>query len=295
MKIIGIGINIRILALAALALIGTNAIAQQTVDPSGTCINDSRVTIISGQLGFYGCVPATAGAATGTWQLIGVNTPVGTTVGYSITYLNTTIHAATTSAVVSLPALPAGATIVGVKIALITKPLGTSLSALTVSVGDSTSATAYASAYDTFITVSNTTVSSAGAAYKITGKTAVTPLVTFTSTGCNMSALTAGSWQVYITYVLTPPSLTTVTARLNQPSGDILLAARQPKPSVICPKSLCTEDCEPPVCFSRAPVQARVMARPPFTESDVRQTVYAFLRRSQPMLRLQAITEWHLS
>lgn len=202
---------VAILLLSGLMFTPATVQAQQTKDPSGTCTTESKVVIIAGQTGFFACVPATAGAATGTWSLIAVNTPVGTTVGYTINFSNATIAAATTTAAVSLPALPAGATIVGVKIAVLVKPAATSLSGLTVSVGDSTSATLYASAYETFVTVSNTTVSTTGTAFKISGKTAVTPLVTFTPTGANLSALTAGQWQVSVTYVIPPASFVTVT------------------------------------------------------------------------------------
>jgi hypothetical protein len=205
-----------VIALAALvALMPASLTAQQTVNPSGACRMDSQVRFIHAPGGIYMCLPSSAGAATGTWTLIDMGTVGSTmgmvTVGYTINYNNATLAGSTTTAAVSLPALPAGAVIVGCRIEVMTKPAATSLSALTVSIGDSTAATAYSAAYDTFVAVSNTSLAMGTPAYKITGKTAVTPLATFTPTGANLSALSAGQWKITISYVSYPASFTVVT------------------------------------------------------------------------------------
>lgn len=82
----------------------------------------------------------------------------------------------------------------GTQIVTETSMAGTSLSALTVSVGRSGATTAWLNAADTFqATVPHVGSSSAlNLAYNVTDVTAEACRITFTSTGCNLNALTAG-------------------------------------------------------------------------------------------------------
>lgn len=81
----------------------------------------------------------------------------------------------------------------GAQIVTNIKPAGGSLSALTVSAGRSGATTAWLNAADIFQTVPHVGSSSAiNLSYNVTDVTAEMGRLTFTSTGANLNALTAG-------------------------------------------------------------------------------------------------------
>lgn len=93
--------------------------------------------------------------------------------------------------------IPQAGVVQGVKVHPTVAFAGTLVSAMTVSVGVTGTTTALTSAYDIFQAVSNTVVQET-ALFKSTTIAPITVTVTFTATGANLTALTAGSVDIYI-------------------------------------------------------------------------------------------------
>lgn len=201
----------------------------QSIAPSGACKVTSTAVLINGPAGLVACVPDSPGSADGTYSAVSVGTTTGiTTAGYTVNFSNATLDAAaTTTADVTLITLPAGATVVGVKAVLVTLFAAPSLSALTVSIGDAVSTTAYSSTLDGFVTPSATTLIVGTAPYKTTTTASNAILARFTSTGANLSALTAGRVDITLSYILNP-TYTVITAGLLPQEGT--LWAGKPEP-----------------------------------------------------------------
>lgn len=192
------------------AVIAAPAFAQQTVDPTvgAACSMNSTVRILWAQTGYFMCQPSANGSSTGTIQKVN---PGLNTIGLTINYTNATLVAtAATSGAVTLITLPAGAIVVN---AIVTNKVAFAgagpLTALTVSIGDSISATAFSGTRDIFAAASATTITVGGSSVqKTTAADAI--LATFAATGGNLSALTAGSFTVQLTYILPPPTFVVV-------------------------------------------------------------------------------------
>lgn len=138
--------------------------------------------------------------ATGTIALVPV--AVADTAVYPA-WIKTTIpytsfSTASTTNSITLLSLPAGGVIHGVKIKHSTAFAGTGITDMTVQVGISGSLNKYASAFDVFTAVSNTNFQLSNVVGSENHGAATTILITGTSTGANLSALTAGSVDVWV-------------------------------------------------------------------------------------------------
>lgn len=122
------------------------------------------------------------------------NFPVWTKVTIPYTSFST---AATTNSI-TLLSLVAGGIIHGVKIKHSTAFAGTGITAMTVSVGVTGTVNKYASPFDVFQAVSNTTFQLSNVVGSENHGAATTILITGTSTGGNLSALTQGSVDVWV-------------------------------------------------------------------------------------------------
>jgi hypothetical protein len=203
------------LAMLALALIAQPVFAQQTVDPSGTCVVQSTNITIVGQTGSFVCYPSALGSATGTWMKVnhGFNT-----LAFTVNFNQTTLAAAAAlTANVSLTTLPAGAVVLHTRIKPTVAWLGTAT--LTASVGDATSATAFTTALDLKAAVSNTALI-ANTAPKITTEAADAILLAFTATTNNLNVLSAGSLVCTLVYALPATGPSTVAWMLDGVPGD---------------------------------------------------------------------------
>jgi hypothetical protein len=89
--------------------------------------------------------------------------------------------------------------LIGIEVKEQTTFVGTGISALTISVGRSGSNTLFTSAYPLMQTVADTTLQETSL-FKAGGRTQFAPTVTFTPTGGNLSAMTAGSVTVTLLY-----------------------------------------------------------------------------------------------
>lgn len=97
--------------------------------------------------------------------------------------------------------IPQGGVILGVRIKHEVAFTATSLTAMTVSVGKSGNNTFFASAFDVFQAVADTTIQESSM-FKSGQLTAVPVTVTFTSTGANLNAATmAGRVSIYICWL----------------------------------------------------------------------------------------------
>jgi hypothetical protein len=124
---------------------------------------------------------------------------------FTITYKDLT--AAATSQAIPLFTLPSRGKIMGVNVKTNTAFAGTGWTAATVSIGKSGAATAFTSAYDLTATVSNTNIQETSL-FKSTTEADVGVIATFTTTGGNVNAGTAGSVTIRIVYfvISTPAS-----------------------------------------------------------------------------------------
>jgi hypothetical protein len=126
---------------------------------------------------------------------------------YNITYANAAFLAASVTAAPIVVALPANASIDGLRIKTVTPFAGTAVSAVSCTLGDGTTADAYAPAYDVFAAASVTNFHIDGGAFSTT---AATQNVTLTCT-CNTAfgsgaatVLTAGSVDIAIRWSVIP-------------------------------------------------------------------------------------------
>lgn len=95
---------------------------------------------------------------------------------------------------------PGGGKILGIEVKEQTTFVGTSITALTISVGRSGNNTAFTAPFALMQTVADTTLQETSL-FKAGGRAQFAPTVTFTPTGGNLSAMTAGSVTVTITYL----------------------------------------------------------------------------------------------
>jgi hypothetical protein len=105
-----------------------------------------------------------------------------------------------TSQAITLFTLGAGSKILGVEVKHSVAFSGGTINAMTVSVGNASSATAYTSAYDIYQAVLNTNLQET-ALFKAGTAAAVDVLATFTSTAGNLVAATAGSVDIKVLYL----------------------------------------------------------------------------------------------
>lgn len=117
---------------------------------------------------------------------------------FTITYKDLT--AAGTSQSIPLLLLKARGKILGVHIKHSTQFAASGATALTVSVGNASSATAYAAAFNLLAAVADTTLSET-ALFKAGQESAVQVLAVFSSTGANLNTATAGSVTIRILYI----------------------------------------------------------------------------------------------
>lgn len=118
----------------------------------------------------------------------------------------------------STPTVPVATMIMFVRIKHTTAFSGGGLSGMTVSVGSSAgSATTFAAAFNVFQAVANTTFQAAAASNLAATYAADTITVTFTATGGNVNAATAGSVNVDIFFWL-EPDLTATAPLTNSPT-----------------------------------------------------------------------------
>ena len=138
-------------------------------------------------------------------------TGVGLNLGGALEYRRFTVpytdltDTAGTSKAVTLFTIPKGGKILGVFAKHSVAFAGVAISAMTVSVGKSGSTTFFTSAFDIFAAVADTTVQET-ALFKCGQLTALAVIATFTSTGANLTVLTAGSVDIYVLFanVTTP-------------------------------------------------------------------------------------------
>ncbi len=97
--------------------------------------------------------------------------------------------------------LPANGVLVGVRVKHSTAFSGGTLSAMTVSVGDSSSTTLYTSAFDVFQAAAATTILFADM-FKASTSAARDVLARFTATGDTMDNVTAGSVDIHACWVV---------------------------------------------------------------------------------------------
>lgn len=137
-----------------------------------------------------------------TTSLAGNTSYVKWTIGYQ------DLSAAATTQTINLPwnaqavnpqnfTIPQGGKMLGVMVHHTVAFAGPSITAMTVSVGVSGTATFFTAAFDVFQAVANTTLQET-AMFKSGSLVAVPVTVTFTSTGANISVLTAGSVDIYM-------------------------------------------------------------------------------------------------
>jgi hypothetical protein len=138
----------------------------------------------------------------GTWATpSGTGTNVPTCTKYTVPY--TSVQTAATTNSVTLFTLPAQGKITGLTIKHSTAFAGTSITAVTASVGKSGSAAVYSAAFNVLQAVSSTAMQDDGGHFSADfASHAVT--ATFTSTGANLSALTAGSVDIWACTVTLP-------------------------------------------------------------------------------------------
>ena len=158
-------------------------------------------------------VCATAPADT---QVLGWNaasacwTPIGTVAAwksYTIPYTDAAFKAAATAVSVVLFELPAKGAIEGIRLKHSVAFAGTGITSVTCSLGDGTSHTAYAPAFDVFQAVSNTAQAWDGGAYSTTAAAHnVTARCTANVNFGNGSAtvLTAGSLDLHVQWAVLP-------------------------------------------------------------------------------------------
>jgi len=136
----------------------------------------------------------TDGSGALTWEPASVPTSVPKWTKYTLD--TTDINDADLQQDVTVIAMAANTTIEGVIIKHSTAFSGTACTALTVEVGISGTSSKYASAFDIFQTVSNTAKQSSAS---LDVEVPATNLVAqFNSTGCNLSAFSAGSVDVWV-------------------------------------------------------------------------------------------------
>lgn len=116
---------------------------------------------------------------------------VGSGLGFS------KFQTAATTIALNLYSLPAGAVVHAHKIKHSTAFAGTSVTAVTLSVGISGTAAKYAPAFDVFQTVSGTATQLSTTAGTESDSAATQITATMTATGANLSALTAGQVDVW--------------------------------------------------------------------------------------------------
>lgn len=217
------------LALAAIAFVSLitppPARAQlQSVDPTvgGACNVVTQQLVLLAQTGYFMCYPSSLGSNVGTYQRVN---PGQNSITYLINYNNTTLAGlAATTGSVTLVTLPAGAQMESVAITTKTAFVGGGpLTALTVSVGDSSSNTAFSGTRDVFAAVTATSIT-VGASAVMTTTAADLVFARFTATGGNLNALTAGSVQITLNYWLPPLGAITI-ASLDRFAPDYPLSA----------------------------------------------------------------------
>ena len=132
---------------------------------------------------------------------------VGAWAKYTVEDSDSIFLAAGTSVTKTLVALPAKAVVEGIRIKTSEAFAGTGITACTVSLGDGTTATAYAAAFDVFAAVSDTNQAWDGGAYSATNA-AHNLVATFT---CNTNVgdggatvLTAGSVDIHVKWAVLP-------------------------------------------------------------------------------------------
>lgn len=163
---------------------GTTSGAVQVVATAAT--TGTRTQTLQDASGTIALVPASISDVTvfPAW--------VKTTLSY------TQFQAASTTNSITLLVLPAGGVIHSVKIKHSTAFAGTSITAMTVSVGVTGTLNKYASAFDVYQAVSDTTFQLSTGAGSENHGSATNILATGTSTGANLNALTQGSVDVWV-------------------------------------------------------------------------------------------------
>lgn len=206
---------ILVLALAALP-----AIAQQTVDPSGSCTVSSFNPTITAQTGSFVCYPSALGSNSGTWVKInhGINTA-----SFQVSYNNTTLAGtAALTANVALVTLPAGSVVLHARIKPTVQWAGTAT--LTGSIGDASGATAYTATQDLKAAVANTTFVQ-NTAPKITTEAGAGVLINFVATTNNLNVLSAGSLVATLVYALPAVGPITIADLIGIPDGNGFVTA----------------------------------------------------------------------
>lgn len=201
--------------LLALSSMTPSILAQsQTADPSGSCAVASTASIINGQSGAFLCQPTVFGGSTGTWQRVYL--PGHNAVVYTINF-NNSVLAATAGLTATVPlglTLPAGAVVNSLIVTSKVAYAGPSVSSMTVSIGDSSSNTAFTTAYSLFTASATTFQLTAGPKATTTAADVVNAY--FTAIGANLTVLTAGQATVQVNYTALP-SGSIVVAWNNSP------------------------------------------------------------------------------
>ena len=142
--------------------------------------------------------------ATNTWsQMTGGTVCAKYTVttgggNWTVNGSNAGALAASTSQTITLAnnAIPAGGQITALRVKHSTSFSGTSITALTVSLGDGTTSNIYAPAFDVYQTAGNTVFYDDGGAFASTAAQH-SLYATFTSTGADLSAISAGAVDIW--------------------------------------------------------------------------------------------------
>lgn len=186
-------LNITLLFLLSFAF----ALAQQTVDPSGTCPNNSSATIVNGQTDQFLCVPTAPGAATGIWTAMGKVSVKTAYARYNFATDGGAVSTITPASAVN-STIPAKAIVFGVIINSSTAV--TSGGAATIAIGTSAGSSAASlraalavASYSADAIIAGAPVFTAGSSFKMTAAGQITFTVA-------TAALTAGVIEVWVTY-----------------------------------------------------------------------------------------------
>jgi hypothetical protein len=173
----------------------TDGTIQEVSNQTANTVYAGPATGAAAAPGFRAQVVADVPAAVGYWTK------------YTVAYSNAAFLAAATAVSVTLVALPANVAVEGIRIKHSTAFAGTAVSSATVSLGDGTTHTGYANAFDVFAAVANTTQYWDGGAYSMTaaGHNLVARFTANTNFGDGgATVLTAGSVDIWVKTAVLP-------------------------------------------------------------------------------------------